>query len=399
MAGSASERRAADSANPATSHELEQLRRLYAREQARGGELERALRRFEANAEDDRRMFAELRRQLGHMNELHRISTLIGSILDPSEVMQRTLEGVGRLVENDAAGIYLLEGHVAHRVCSRGREDLLPPATVSFDDDQLGAVLAGRSPSAVSPDGVCLTVAMRASATTIGALHLLRERSTPLTDDDRKLADLIAAVAAAAIQNARLYEQTQRLATTDPLTGLSNVRCFREALAMEVARASRLDYSVGLLMIDVDDFKRVNDTFGHPAGDDVLRNVGRVLQTNLRQTDVAARYGGEEFAVILPGLDARGVRAVGEKLRRAVRGLVLLPADGGQPLRITISVGGVAWSPPRLDAADLVRVADMALYEAKRRGKDCVCVLSGNSRGHISEKEAHRYGSDSERKS
>ena len=355
--------------------ELEELRRLYAREQARVRELEMAQRQLEIYAEDLRRTFAELRRQLNHMNELHRISTMIGSILEPNEVMLRTIEGISRLVENDAASMYVTEHDVAHRVCSSGRDDLQPPYIVSFDHGQLGDVLAGRSPSALSPDGRTLTVAMRASGAIVGALHLLREQGDPMADDDRKLADLIAAEAAAAIQNARLYEQTQRLATTDPLTGLFNFRYFRDALAMEVARASRLGYSVGLLMIDVDNFKRVNDTFGHPVGDEVLRNIGRVLQTNLRLTDVAARYGGEEFAVVLPGLGVRGVRAVGEKLRRAVHGLDPLVAEDHEPHPITISVGGVSWSPPRLDAAELVRVADTALYHAKRLGKDCVCVL------------------------
>ena len=147
-------------------------------------------------------------------------------------------------------------------------------------------------------------------------------------DDDRKLAELVAAEAAAAIHNARLYEQTQRLAITDPLTDLSNHRFFRDALALEIARASRLGYSLGLLMIDVDNFKRVNDTFGHPVGDDVLRNIADVLRSNLRQTDVAARYGGEEFAIVLPGLGPRGVQAVGEKLRRAVKALAATGRGG-----------------------------------------------------------------------
>jgi diguanylate cyclase (GGDEF)-like protein len=197
-----------------------------------------------------------------------------------------------------------------------------------------------------------------------------------VVDDDRKLAELVAAEAAAAIHNARLYEQTQRLATTDALTNLSNHRYFREALAMEIARANRLGYALGLLMIDVDNFKRVNDTFGHPVGDDVLRNIARVLRSNLRQTDVAARYGGEEFAIVLPGLGPRGVRAVGEKLRRAVKTLQPLVTAGAPPFQISVSIGGVSAAHPELNAVDLVRVADSALYEAKRRGRDVVCVAN-----------------------
>ena len=347
--------------------ELTQLR-------ARVRELEAAQRQLEIYAEDLRRTFAELRRQLGHMNELHRISTAIGSILEPCEVMERTLEGLAQLVPNQAACIYLVEGDEVTRAATRGDEDVLPAERISVHDPTIGPVLAGAEPGAIPEHARSLTVAMRAGGMVVGALHVVRPHGAPLTVDDRKLADLVAAEAAAAIHTARLYEQTQRLATTDSLTGLYNHRFFRDALTLEIARANRLGYSIGLLMIDVDNFKRVNDTFGHPSGDDVLRNIADVLRRSLRQTDVAARYGGEEFAVVLPGLGPRGVRAVGEKLRRAVRGLQPLHAASVTPFPVSVSVGGVSASPPNLNSIDLVRIADTALYEAKRRGRDCVCV-------------------------
>ena len=341
---------------------------------ARVRELEAAQRQLEIYAEDLRRTFGELRRQLGYMNELHRISTMIGSVLEPREVMARTLEGIGRLVANQAACIYLIEGDEAVRAACEGDDELLPPDRVPIDGAPLGPILAGGEPTSIPDDARSLVVAMRASGVAVGALHLIRSHGPPLIDDDRKLTELVAAEAAAAIHNARLYEQTQRLATTDALTNLSNHRFFRDALAMEIARASRLGYSLGLLMIDVDNFKRVNDTWGHPVGDDVLRSIAQVLASNLRQTDVAARYGGEEFAIVLPGLGPRGVRAVGEKLRRAVKALKPLVSDGAPPFQISISVGGVSASHPDLNAVDLIRVADSALYAAKRQGRDVVCV-------------------------
>jgi diguanylate cyclase (GGDEF)-like protein len=346
--------------------ELETLR-------ARVRELEAAQRQLEIYAEDLRRTFAELRRQLGHMNELHRISTMIGSVLEPREVMARTLEGVGRLVPNQAACIYLIEGDDAVRSACEGEETLLPER-VTLNGSPLGPVLAGAAPTSIPDDARSLVVAMRASGVAVGALHLIRTHGPPLIDDDRKLTELVAAEAAAAIHNARLYEQTQRLATTDALTNLSNHRYFRDALALEIARASRLGYSLGLLMIDVDNFKRVNDTFGHPVGDDVLRSIAQVLKLNLRQTDLAARYGGEEFAIVLPGLGPPGVRAVGEKLRRAVRALKPLISESGIPFQISISVGGVSASHPDLNSVDLIRVAASALYAAKAGGRDVVCV-------------------------
>lgn len=337
-------------------------------------ELEASQRQLEIYAEDLRRTFAELRRQLGHMNELHRLSAAIGSILDPREVMDRTLEGLGHLVPSQAACIYLVDGDAVIRAATRGDETLLPSERSPRADPALGPVLEGAEPGSAPEQARSLTVAMRAGGMIVGALHIARSHGAPLTGNDRKLADLVAAEAANAVYTARLYEQTQRLATTDSLTGLYNHRYFRDALALEIARANRLGYSVGLLMIDVDNFKRVNDTFGHPVGDDVLRNIADVLRTSLRQTDVAARYGGEEFAVVLPGLGPRGVLAVGEKLRRAVRRLQPLLAESATPCPISVSVGGVSASPPTLNMIDLVRVADTALYEAKRRGRDCVWV-------------------------
>jgi diguanylate cyclase (GGDEF)-like protein len=345
-----------------------------ARLRARVRELEAAQRQLEIYAEDLQRTFAELRRQLGYMNELHRISTVIGSVLEPREVMTRTLEGVGRLVDNQAGCIYLIDGSSAVRSACVGDESLLPPHRASVHAPPFGAVLGGSESSAILDDARSLMVPMRASGIVVGVLHVVRAHGAPLVDDDRKLAELVAAEAAAAIQNARLYEQTQLLATTDPLTGLYNHRYVRDALGLEIARASRLGYAIGLLMIDVDNFKQVNDTFGHPAGDEVLRSIAGVIRSNLRQTDVAARYGGEEFAIVLPGLGPLGVRAVGEKLRRAVRSLQPVTAEGAGSLQISISVGGASASPPELSAVDLVRLADAALYAAKRRGRDSVCV-------------------------
>jgi diguanylate cyclase (GGDEF)-like protein len=362
--------------------DLDALRRLYAQEQARVRELEAAQSQLEIYAQDLQRTFSELRRQLAHMNELHQISTIIGSVLEPNEVMTRTLDGLGRLVEHDAACIYLAEGDAAVRRAARGGLEHLPPRKVKPGEGGLGRVLAGIEPWASSIDRRSMTVAMRASGVAVGALHIVRSEADTFDDDDRKLAELVAAEAAAAIQNARLYEQTQRLATTDPQTGLFNYRYFHDALRLEVARARRLGYAVGLLMMDVDNFKRINDTYGHPVGDEVLHDIAAVLQQNVRRTDVVVRYGGEEFAIILPGLGLSGVRAVGEKLRRAVRSLRPLERDGKVAVPITISIGGVSRPASEVDAVALVRDSDAALYEAKRTGKDRVYVAPEEARGN-----------------
>ena len=361
-------------ADPAALAQLRELRELYAQEQARVRELEAARRQLEIYAEDLQRTFSELRLQLAHMNELHTISTMIGAVLDPREVLSRTLQGLTRLVSHDFACIYLIEGQDVSRRAMRGPIDRAPPEAVRLAEGPLGKVLAGVESAATCDGGRVLIVGMRAGGIRVGALYLVRYAGGAIDEQERKLIELVAAKAAAAVQNARLYEQIHHLATTDPLTGVFNYRYFQEALRMEIARARRLGYAVGLLMIDVDNFKRINDTYGHPIGDGVLRNIAGVFRSTLRHTDVVARYGGEEFAIILPGLGSNGVGAVGEKLRRAVPGLGPIDRPGGAPMPITVSVGGASYAAEEAEAVGLVRDADAALLEAKRAGKDRVVV-------------------------
>jgi diguanylate cyclase (GGDEF)-like protein len=166
-------------------------------------------------------------------------------------------------------------------------------------------------------------------------------------------------------------EALRHEASHDPLTGLWNRAVILDRLERELARGRREAKAVGVLMVDVDHFKRINDTHGHPAGDAVLREVSRRLPAAVRTYDTVGRYGGEEFLLVLPECDADRTAQLGERLRQAVAAAPLdLP---GAAIRVTISVGGAATGQPeRADAATLVRAADAALYRAKRRGRNRV---------------------------
>jgi diguanylate cyclase (GGDEF)-like protein len=182
-----------------------------------------------------------------------------------------------------------------------------------------------------------------------------------------------------------LRETNQRLeilSNTDPLTGLFNRRCFMEALDTEWRRAVRTRSGIGIAMIDVDHFKKYNDHYGHLAGDACLRQVAAALQGSVRQDlDVAARYGGEEFAVVMPNIDADPARLVAERVRGAVIGLGVLHAQSDIGW-VSVSIG-IAAAVPSGDmvAEDLIRLADGALYDAKRNGRNRVCAISAGRLG------------------
>ena len=167
-------------------------------------------------------------------------------------------------------------------------------------------------------------------------------------------------------------DEIRRLLTTDQLTGVSNRARFFELGEAELTRWKRFAQPLSALMIDVDHFKAINDTHGHAAGDEVLKQVAGALQSTLRSIDVIGRLGGEEFAILLPSLDIQGAEMVAERLRRGAAGLV--PTFEGRPIPVTISIGCAELSGPVDDIDALLREADGALYAAKQGGRNRVVV-------------------------
>ncbi len=259
----------------------------------------------------------------------------------------------------------------------------------------------------------------------IGVLALSRFGGARFVEREFELVKLITNLAAVAIWNSRVYGDMEEKAVHDGLTGLYNHRHFYERLGQEVARAQRYGTSLSLLMIDLDGFKQYNDTHGHLAGDDVLKEVGRILQEQVRKdVDIVARYGGEEFAVLLPNTDcepltqasvgltdevfaaveaavdgpsagngadvlngspprlaagqppppglACGARIVGERIREQV---AKCEFGGVARPRLTVSVGAASLPDSAYDGYHLVQNADKALYLAKRLGKNRVEVF------------------------
>ena len=198
------------------------------------------------------------------------------------------------------------------------------------------------------------------------------------TDEARELAQWLAAQAWTALENAQVHRRLEREAVTDGLTDLPNRRQFEESLASELGRVERFGGSLGLIFADLDDFKQVNDRYGHLAGDDILRAFADVLRETVREIDVPARYGGEEFAVLLPQTDAHGTELVAERIREAMASISVKTFPGAV-LRVTASFG-VATFPDVATQAALLAAADEALYRAKANGKNQVAVAGAPGR-------------------
>jgi diguanylate cyclase (GGDEF)-like protein len=206
---------------------------------------------------------------------------------------------------------------------------------------------------------------------TIGAISIAR-RSGDFTSEQRDLLAYLTTQAAVSLENADLHRRISRQAITDELTGLSNVRHFHELLDQEIERAQRFNNHIGLVMVDIDNFKQVNDTYGHPQGDLVLKEVARVLAEQSRDIDYPARYGGEEMSVILPQTDIGGAAMLAERMREAIEELRVRRLDGDGVLQLTASFGVAALPGSATDKRYLIAVADEALYRAKRTGKNRV---------------------------
>lgn len=191
----------------------------------------------------------------------------------------------------------------------------------------------------------------------------------------------LAGQAAVSVENIELHELVSEQAIRDELTGLANPRRFRELIVKEAVRAERFGHQLSLLLLDIDDFKQVNDTHGHLQGDEVLRTVGRILQQESRGVDEPARYGGKEFAVALPETGREGALEVAARIRAAIVASPISLIVGSGEIEVTASLG-VATSAPGSapDAKSLIAAADAALYQAKRRGKNRTVCAPGAPR-------------------
>jgi diguanylate cyclase (GGDEF)-like protein len=246
-----------------------------------------------------------------------------------------------------------------------------------YGADNLGLVCAHvQAGGGVASPYLC--VPMMAQGETLGLLHLRpvgAAAAQRVSAEKQQVAVAVAEQVGLALANLTLRDTLRQQSIRDALTGLYNRRFLEESLDRELGRLARKKLPLAVIMIDVDHFKRFNDTHGHEAGDVVLRDLGLLLRRHLRQSDVACRLGGEEFTILMPETDVEIARRRAEFLRGAARELKLV--HDGRPLgEVTLSLGVAAFPEHGADRESLLHAADMALYEAKRGGRDRVVVYT-----------------------
>jgi two-component system cell cycle response regulator len=202
----------------------------------------------------------------------------------------------------------------------------------------------------------------------IGTFTVAAKRAGAFPSDRREMLGVIANQVAISMQNARMYEVVEEQATTDGLTGLVNHRTFQERFAAMLGRADRRTFAVSLLLTDIDHFKKVNDTYGHPTGDEVLRRVAVILKASARKIDIVARYGGEEFAIVLEGTDRAGALQLAERIRQEVAQQSFSSPQGA--FQVTLSIGVACYPDDARDKAEIIARADQSLYAAKHGGRN-----------------------------
>ncbi len=309
----------------------------------------------------------------GSLEEAYRVASGQLSVLFPNNsgalyLFRSSRNVLERVAEwNDKAGC---QDFFAPGECWALRRGKLHMADATSGDLHCDHAGAGDS-------NVCLP--MTAGGETLGLLSLrLTEDDTShgegtesLAEDKVQFLTAVAESLALGIANIRLRETLRQQALRDKLTGLYNRRFIDESVELELHRAKREQKPLSVIMLDVDHFKRYNDTFGHEAGDTVLAEVGRLLSTKTRASDVPCRYGGEEFLVIMSGADTDEAADRAEALRQAIEEMSVV--KDGEPLgSVTISCGVATFPKHGEISEDLLRVADTALYKAKHEGRNCV---------------------------
>lgn len=322
--------------------------------------------------EENEKRFSDLAQRIANYQSLGRIVHAMAAAIEEKEIIPLIVELAERSVgkgkwsvkkssQNDVFMQYVKRYRVPLIV-----QDLVSDTRFSFTRSRFASIIA---------------IPLEVNNKLQGIIKGVSREPRAFDEDDLRRLALMGGIASLALHNARLYERMQDLAITDGLTGLYVQKYFRERLEEEVLRSRNYRLPLSVVMIDVDHFKKINDTYGHASGDVVLRQLGALLRRRLRETDFVSRYGGEEFGIMMMQTDCREARLVCEGIKKCLENeRLFLPVESFQPVYVNVTVSmGIATLSERLAAVDpLLAAADEALYSAKRLGRNRVELYEPN---------------------
>ncbi|MEK6528683.1 MAG: sensor domain-containing diguanylate cyclase, partial [Nitrospirota bacterium] len=331
-----------------------------------------------------KRIQIEIERVVKGLRALHEANLSLGTSLKVEEIAEKLVAHVFGMVPSSAVGFFAADKGKLRVIAKKGfepeKESFYPKNTLFdfiiknkhplhlSDVDKQQAV----SPFRINDTRTFLGIPIISENEVIGIFAVTSKEPNALSSFHGQFLEMLADQAAMAITNAKLHKEVGRLAMTDGLTGLFNHKHFQEMLLMEFQRTERMPQTLSLMLIDIDHFKKINDSYGHPAGDMVLASLAAILRKTLRGIDILARYGGEEFAAVLINTGAGGAKKMAERLREYVMNNPFFIEEN--KLLITLSIG-IAIYPHDAGAKDeLIEKADQALYYAKNNGRNQVCL-------------------------
>lgn len=333
------------------------------------------------------RLFESAQRRAVEAETLRQAASAVNSALEINAVLDKILEQLENVISNDSSSVFLIEGDHIRMKAGRGLYNLPELLEMHFSpQNRLFIDIDNHQTPVIIPDAQAdprferwgdanyihgwMGLQLRVREERIGYLTIDSRKINAYSQADADLAQAFANEAAIALENASLFQQVRFLAITDPLTELYNRRYFFDAARREFERARRYKTSLAIILIDLDHFKGVNDTYGHIAGDHVLVTVASRCKQSLRDVDVAARYGGEEFIFLLPETDLAGAHQLAERLRERIKEQVV--DTGSLRIAVTASLGVAELDKTCPDLNDLIQHADQALYATKRTNRGSI---------------------------
>jgi len=290
------------------------------------------------------------------------------------DVLRSLLHELPKFLGLSSMEIVVFNARITYGVWDQGSEQITLMELDSRDKTSLPQWLLGQMTREIRQVQDSLIIPIVSDSDIIAVMKLSRNSKFSFNDDEIRFMEAIANQTALALERIKLISFLENLSVTDALTGIANRRHFEWRLSEEIERARRYLYPLSALMLDLDNFKRINDTYGHIVGDVVLKQVAQRLRDALRRTDFLARYGGEEFVILAPQTPSDKVFILAERLRRVISESPI-KVDENLSLQITISIGVAVFPDHAQNESELVKAADVALYKAKQSGKNRVCMF------------------------